>query len=129
MLEQGLKIRIDWFYSMTVDEKKKMILKAVVSFNWRKMFRVTSRIWSSSSGIKWKWHDGESFFYCFWKEKQFFWIAVTQNHVFDRVFSFDVPLIPLVIAKTALYSTAFNLWGNELLKDCGLMKALWMVSW
>ena len=22
MLEQGLKIRIDWFYSMTVDEKK-----------------------------------------------------------------------------------------------------------
>ena len=44
MLEQDLKIRIDWFYSMTVDEKKKMILKAVVSFNWRKMFRVTSRI-------------------------------------------------------------------------------------
>ena len=23
---------------------KKMILKAVISFNWRKMFRVTSRI-------------------------------------------------------------------------------------
>ena len=43
MLEQGLKIQIDWFYSMTVDGKKK-ILKAVVSFNWRKNFRVTSRI-------------------------------------------------------------------------------------
>ena len=105
MLEQVLKIQIDWFYSMTVDGKK-MILKAVVSFNWRKNFRVTSRIWSSSFGIKWKSHDGESFFYYFWKEKQFFWIAVTQNHVFDRVFSFDFPLILLVIAKTALYSTA-----------------------
>ena len=29
--------------------------------------------------------------------------AVTQNQVFDRVFPLDVPLVPLVIARTVLF--------------------------
>ena len=97
---------------------EKMILKAVIRFNWRKKFlELLVEYEVQGFGIKWKWYDGDSF----WKREtifeSFFWITVTQNQVFDRVFPLDVPLIPLVIARTALYLVASNLWRNELLKD------------
>ena len=41
--------------------------------------------------------------------ESFFWMVVTQNQAFHRVFPLDVPPIPLVIARTALYSIASNL--------------------